>query len=210
MVVAAAERDNCLWVKDLRDEGGAELRRSRALEDLRNVLRRGLTRSLASRGQAVDSVEDFVQEAMLKIIDRLDDFKGESLFTTWATAIAIRVAFTEMRRARWKDRSLDEMLGGGEREAMGKLFAVPSDVEYELHRRQVSAALETAMLELSERQRTVLLAELSGVPKSVLADRLQTKTNALYKASHDARRNLRRGLLATGLSEAEIRAALSP
>jgi RNA polymerase sigma-70 factor, ECF subfamily len=58
----------------------------------------------------LDSVEDFAQEALIKIMANLDSFRGESRFTTWAQKIAVRVAFTELRRLRWQDVSLDEAL----------------------------------------------------------------------------------------------------
>lgn len=33
--------------------------------------------------------EDFAQEALLKILDGLDTFRGGSRFTTWAHAVAV-------------------------------------------------------------------------------------------------------------------------
>ena len=39
-------------------------------------------------------LEDFVQDALLKILAALDTFRGESLFTTWAQNIAVRVGLT--------------------------------------------------------------------------------------------------------------------
>lgn len=201
------ERDNSQWLSDLR---GDHDRREQAVADLREFLHRALTRSLKSKGVSANQVEDFVHEAILKILDRLEDFQGQSQFTTWAMTISIRVAFTEMRRARWRDHSLDELLGGEEGgEVTGSFFSTPAESEENLHRRQIRVAMEGVLSQLAERQRSLLRAELDGVPKSVLAERLGTNTNALYKATHDARRRLRQGLLATGLSETEIRAAFS-
>ena len=193
------------WLEDLRAVGG---RADEAQRALREVLRRGLGRSLRSRGVDDSSLEDFVQEALLKILANLDDFRGDSQFTTWAMAIAIRVAFTELRRARWRDRSLDAMLDGGENAALARLFATPAEAEQQVQSRQVMTALERVIRDqLTPRQRKALLAELAGVPKSVLAERLETNTNALYKLTHDARRRLRDGLLGSGLTSSEIRAA---
>ena len=46
--------------------------------------------------------------------------------------------------------------------------------------------------ELSERQRAALVALMvEGVPMDVVADRLGTNRNALYKLLHDARKRLR-------------------
>lgn len=57
-------------------------------------------------------MEDFAQEAAIRVLSRLDGFRGDSRFTTWAVAVAVRVAFTELRRARWRDVSLDALAAG--------------------------------------------------------------------------------------------------
>lgn len=198
-------RDSGRWLEDLSASGA---RAEAAQRDLRRVLQNGLRRSLRPRGIDDESIEDFVQEAMVKVLGSLDTFRGDSQLTTWAMAIAIRTAFSELRRARWRDRSLDEMLGGGESAAMARLFSGPAEAEASILRQQIRVAMEDAFRRhLTDRQRKVLLAELAEVPKSVIAERLGTNTNALYKLSHDARKRLRAGMLESGLSEEEIRAA---
>ena len=59
--------------------------------------------------------------------------------------------------------------------------------------------------DLSERQRFLLVAELHGVPQAELCDRLGLSRNALYKLGHDARQKLKRGLLASGVTEDDVR-----
>ncbi|MDH5507620.1 MAG: sigma-70 family RNA polymerase sigma factor, partial [Anaerolineae bacterium] len=101
------QRTNEEWIQELRQPVSEE-----ALTDLRSILVRGLRATLASRiNTDLDAnVEDFVQEALLKILKSLETFRGESRFTTWAQKIAIHVAFTEMRRRRWKDISLQDIV----------------------------------------------------------------------------------------------------
>ena len=56
---------------------------------------------------------------------------------------------------------------------------------------------------LTPRQRQVLVAAvLEGVPIDVLAERLDSNRNALYKLLHDARRRLRAHVAAAGFPEA--------
>ena len=56
---------------------------------------------------------------------------------------------------------------------------------------------------LTPRQRQVLVATvLEGVPIDVLAERLDSNRNALYKVLHDARRRLRSHVAAAGFPEA--------
>jgi RNA polymerase sigma-70 factor (ECF subfamily) len=55
--------------------------------------------------------------------------------------------------------------------------------------------------QLTPHQRSVLVAlALNGVPIDVLAERLQTNRNALYKTLHDARRKLRAHLNERGFA----------
>ena len=108
-----AERTNEEWLADLRAEGS---RQEAALEDLRLYLRRGLFSFLrdhhrdSDRGDLQDQgqqAEDFAQEALLKVLDGLYTFRGESRFTTWAMKIAVRTAVSALRRAMYRDLSLD-------------------------------------------------------------------------------------------------------
>src|SRR3989337_2931484 len=102
------ERTNDEWLADLRGKD-----QEQALVNLRKILARGLYYALVNRvpaNQRDSLVEDFAQDALLKILDNLETFRGESRFTTWAQKIAVRVAFTELRRQRWKDISLEDLL----------------------------------------------------------------------------------------------------
>src|SRR5215203_6987166 len=100
------ERTNEQWLAELRGPNPDE-----ALADLYDLLVRGLRVGLGSYGGGVDAnAEDFVQEALIKITGNLDSFRGESRFTTWAKKIAMNVALTELKRGRWRDVSLQDLL----------------------------------------------------------------------------------------------------
>lgn len=51
---------------------------------------------------------------------------------------------------------------------------------------------------LTERQRTVLLAELRGMPQDEIARHLGSNRNAVYKLTHDARKKLKSALQSAG------------
>jgi RNA polymerase sigma-70 factor, ECF subfamily len=94
--VAVKERSNDQWLAALR---GPE--RNQALAELRAILMRGLRGALGGQAnRAEPAVEDFAQEALIKILGNLDSFRGECRFTTWAHKICVRMAFAEMRRGR--------------------------------------------------------------------------------------------------------------
>src|SRR5918997_4518855 len=95
------------WPRELRAGGPTT---DAALADLRGVLLRGLRRAVSGRAGADDAlIEDLAQEATLRVLDRLDGYRGESRFTTWAVTIAVRVALTELRRPRRREVSLDRL-----------------------------------------------------------------------------------------------------
>lgn len=65
--------------------------------------------------------------------------------------------------------------------------------------------------ELTPRQRQALLGRIiAEKPLVVLAAELGTDKDAVYKLIHDARRHLRRALLARGLTTDEVLAAVEP
>lgn len=95
------------WPGELRAGGPTT---DAALADLRGELLRGLRRALSGRAGADGTlIEDLAQEATLRVLDRLDGYRGESRFTTWAVTVAVRLALTELRRPRWRDVSLDRL-----------------------------------------------------------------------------------------------------
>jgi len=177
-----------------------------ALADLYNLLVRGLKAALGGYGGGVEAnVGDFAQEALIKITGNLDSFRGESRFTTWAQKIAMNVALTELKRRRWRDVSLQDLLaqreaadrGPAETQLTPEQLALQNTVLHEL-RRMVDE-------ELTDRQREAVVAVLlEGMPISEVARRMGTNQNALYKLLHDARKKLKRQMQAAGLSAKEV------
>jgi RNA polymerase sigma-70 factor (ECF subfamily) len=202
------ERTNEEWLAALRGPG-----RDQALADLRALLVRGLGYALAGRPGLDDStLEDFAQDALLKILDGLDSFRGESRFTTWAQKIAVRVALTELRRHRWRDVSLDEMTGSPDVDFIPDTLADPSagPEQQAIQRTLLSTLRRIIATELTDKQRQALVAaRIYGMPLEEVARRMGTNRNALYKLLHDARQRLKKRMMAEGLSPQEVLAAFS-
>ena len=198
------ERTNEQWLAELRGSNPDE-----ALADLYDLLVRGLSAALGGRADGVDaSIGDFAQEALIKIVSNLDSFRGESRFTTWAKKIAMNVALTELKRRRWRDVSLQDLLD--RRTATGRGLAGPElTPEQVAFQNMVLAKLRGAIdEELTDRQREAVVAViLEGMPISEVARRMGTNQNALYKLLHDARKKLKLRMEAAGLSPQEVLAA---
>jgi RNA polymerase sigma factor (sigma-70 family) len=198
---ARGERSNAEWCRLVADRGAAG---EAARRELRALMVSAIRRVLRARGAGEDLSEDLAQEAMMRVSGRLDRFRGESRFTTWALAIAMRVAFDELRRARWKDVPLDA-LAAEETPGPPAEAAPGRSPERAMARDRVLASLSEAIdRDLTERQRAVLRAELEGMPQAEIAMRLAMTRNALYKLSHDARRKVRARLEAAGITAADV------
>ena len=206
MVKSANWRTNEEWLADLRgvDQEGA-------LADLRDILTRGLRYALVNRvpyNQLDELVEDSVQDALVKIMQNLDSFRGESRLTTWAQKIAVREALTELRRQRWKDIKLEDLMpeeGSGDFTPAILTDPGASPESEALRNSMVEIVQRLIMEELTDRQREAMLAVMvGGMPLEEVARRMNTNRNSLYKLMHDARQRLRRRLAGEGLSPEEV------
>ncbi len=199
--VSQTERGNEHWVRAMAMDGpeGDAARR-----ELRTVLVGGLRRVLASRGVGDDVCEDFAQEALVRVRERLGTFRGDSRFTTWALSVATRLAFDELRHKRWKDVSFEALT----QDASGPVTFEPraeASQEQGLARERVLGVLaEVLERGLTDKQRAVLAAELQGMPQAEIAAQLGMNRNALYKLAHDARKRVRAKLEEAGLSAADV------
>ena len=197
-------RTNAEWLADLQGPD-----KDAAISDLRAVLVRGLTYALSNRifSDLDVLVEDFVQDALLRILDKIDTFRGESRFTTWAQKIAVRVAFTELRRQRWKDISLEDLLPEESLDFTPSILADPSPDPEKKASQVMIAEMVGEMIEtdLTDRQRQAMMAVMvGGLPLEEVAERMDTNRNALYKLIHDARKRMQKSLQERGMTPQEL------
>jgi len=205
-------RSNEQWLSDLQANGE---QKEAALADLRDVIARGLpfalSRWLSPASPQFESLtEEVTQETLLRVLDQLHTFEGRSMFTTWVHKIAIRIALTELRRKRWQDSSLDEMLDNEDIPVSPSILEDPSVTpEQSAERDDMLEHIRRVIdEELTDRQRrAIIMLGLQGMPMEEAAKRLKTNRNALYKLLHDARLRLKQRLQTEGLDAQEVLAA---
>ncbi len=196
------------WPAALRGTGSAE--QAVAVRELRGILHTGLRIALNGRSDVSEAhLEDFAQESLLRVLDRLDQFQGRSKFTTWAQAIALNVAFTELRRKRWQDVSLDALMADGERMTEPAMIADDVLGADEDRQRLVAVLRKAIENELTPKQRAAILGELRELPFDQIVELLGTSRSAAYKMLHDARRALKQRLHAAGITGADIQNAFN-
>jgi RNA polymerase sigma-70 factor, ECF subfamily len=203
-----SDRTNAQWLADL--DG---LAADAAISDLRAILLRGLRHALAPRGVTEADLEDFTQDALLKALRERAAFRGEARFTTWAQKIAVRVALTELRRRRWRDVSLQDLLAereGGDFSHAALTDRAPDPGQLAMRGMMMDRLMRLIAEELTERQRQAMLAVmLGGMPLEEVARRMDTNRNALYKLLYDGRQRLQKRMLREGLAPADMLAAFA-
>ena len=149
------------------------------------------------RGNELDDIAtEAADDALLSVLRRLGDFRGDSRFTTWAHKFALLEAAVKLRRRAWQGREIPV-----EAEAQELFPSTQASPVVEAEQRELLDAVRRGIADvLTAHQRRVLIAlAVNGVPIDVLAERLNTNRGALYKTLHDARRKLRAQLALQGL-----------
>jgi RNA polymerase sigma-70 factor, ECF subfamily len=197
---APAPPSDDMWLADLTDDGPAG---QQALLRLRELLVRAARHQVwrlrdllpgAGAGDLEDMAQQAANDALVAVLRRLGTFEGRSRFTTWAYKFGVLHAGVAVRREAWRHREVP----------LPDTLALVADrspaPEAHSEAAQLARAVQAAIAgELTPHQRRVVLALLvEEVPIDVLADRLGSTRNALYKTLHDARRRLRASLIDSG------------
>lgn len=180
-----------------------------AIETLINHLVIGLRSSLYKYVQRDlnDFVEDITQDSVLKILDKLETFRGESKFTTWAMKIAVREGYSELRKKRYKDISLEQYSSYDPDEKQAVEIeheqAGPDQVAHESM--LVQKVMKIMEEELTDKQQKVLQhLMIDQIPMTVVAEMMDSNRNAIYKLVHDARLKLKNRLEIEGIDPEEM------
>jgi RNA polymerase sigma-70 factor, ECF subfamily len=198
----AADRTVAEWMAGLRASG---VQRDTMVAELRDLLlrvarfecerRRGLLRV---RGPELEDIADqAANDALVSIMAKLDEFRGESRFTTWAYKFVMFQVSTKIGRHFWRTSSatVGEPV---DPERIADRLATPPDQRAE-QREQLAALVRAVEQDLTAHQRKVFVAiALDDVPVDALAAELGSNRNAVYKALFDARRKLRASLVGAG------------
>lgn len=203
------QRSNAEWLTALRE---GDQNQAVAMADLRELVLGAIIKFLArnetpggsSLGHDLHQMaEDCAQEAIILIQSKLEQFRGESKFTTWAYSIAVRVTLGELRRRRWQKAVVN-------RARLGEDMPIwPTDApepERSLERQQAWALLARLIeSSLTPLQRKALVAHaFQGMPLDLVAEWLGGNRNSIYKLIHDARKRLKAALLSKGITHQNI------
>jgi RNA polymerase sigma-70 factor, ECF subfamily len=197
----ALDAESRSWVQGLRSVGSereAVLARLHSL--LLRVARHEVHRrsgSLQLRGPELDDLANqAADDALMAIAAKVDGFRGQSRFTTWAYKFVMWEVSTKIARHFWRATTVP--MDQQDWDRLPDLLGVQPHERAEWH--ELLAALRQAVEEdLTDRQRKVFVAiALNNVPMDALALELATSRNAIYKTLFDTRHKLRASLAANG------------
>lgn len=194
------------WVDLLREPVNEQ-----AVNELRRLLMEGLKPALYKYvdRELHQFVQDVAQDGILKILDNIETFRGESKFMTWAMKIAVREGLMELRRKRWDNISIEDMKGAADKdsEIFSESFAgeEPSPESTTAQKMVVERIQKMVDELLTDRQRTAFKALLiDGKPSFMVAEEMGTNRNNLYKLLYDARKKLKNELEVQGLDPEKL------
>ncbi|HLI32621.1 MAG TPA: sigma-70 family RNA polymerase sigma factor [Solirubrobacteraceae bacterium] len=191
------------WLDALRSAGPrreAAIRRLHALllgEARHEVRRRTAGLQHPSGGDLDDLAVMAADDALVAILAKLEQFRGDALFTTWARRFVvlevpgkIRRRLGHSRETPTEDEVLQELAGG-------------EDPLASCEARELARGIGSVIAsQLTPRQRIVLVAlAIDGTPARELAQKMHSSPGALYKTLHDARRKLQAASPAAELAE---------
>jgi len=149
--------------------------------------------------ELTDLAHQAADDAMLAILAKLTGFRGESRFITWAYRFVILEVSSKLGRHYWRNPPV--MLDAAQWERLPDRLGI----DPARHAESAGILAEVRRVvedELTAHQRRVFVAVVvDGIPLDAVAARLSLQRNAIYKVIFDARRKIRRALVANGYLE---------
>jgi RNA polymerase sigma-70 factor (ECF subfamily) len=203
----ALDRESRDWLRALeasgaeRDAGIARLHGRLLRVAYSEVYRR--RRDLGVSGPELDDLaHQAAGDALVSVLGKVGQFRGESRFTTWAFRFVIFEVATKVSRHFWREPAT--AIADEDWDRLPDRFGFDPARRAEWHD-LISALRHAVEHDLTDHQRRVFVAlVLRDVPLDVLVAELGSSRNALYKAMFDARRKLRLSLAANGYVDLEM------
>jgi RNA polymerase sigma factor (sigma-70 family) len=197
---SARSVDDQQWIEGLSRTGAAH---ERTCEELHGILLRAARREARQRalylrvaGPDLDDLAcQAASDALILIIRKVREFRGESRFTTWATRFVVFQVMAKLRQHVRRQRSSTSLPS----ELWEELPAAHPSPDLEAEARDLAGVVLRAVdSHLTAKQRTVLLGLVRGATPAALAGELELNANAVHQTMFRARRSLRHHLMTQG------------
>jgi RNA polymerase sigma-70 factor (ECF subfamily) len=198
---ADLDEESSAWLRRLGTTGAERQAAERELHArlvriaLAEVRRRAASTPVTGR-ELDDVAHQAADDAMLAILAKLTGFRGESRFISWAYRFVILEVSAKLGRHYWRHPSV--ALDAGQWERLPDRFGIDPARHAELAGilAEVRRVVEE---ELTAHQRRIFVAVVvDQIPRDALVAELGLQRGAIYKVIFDARRKIRRALVAKG------------
>jgi RNA polymerase sigma-70 factor, ECF subfamily len=196
------DEESACWLRRLVSAASADREAAeRELHDrLLRIAQAEVRRRSASTPVTGPELDDVAHQAagdaMLAILAKLAEFRGESRFTTWAYRFVILEVSSKLGRHYWRNPPVALDAAQWER--------LPDRLGLDPHQHAEAAAILAEVRHvvdtgLTAHQRRIFIAVVvDGIPLNALAEKLDVQRNSIYKVIFDARRKIRHALTAKG------------
>ena len=202
-VAAEVAAENAAWISGLScgDARGDQTRRKLfdfLLRVARVEARWRCPKSVLTGPELDDLAHQAAADAMLVIVEKINTFRGDCRFTTWAYRFAALIVGSKISRHPWHRHNrpfhaedwLDSAAWSGDQ----------PEVDFEA-REMVAVIHRVVAIDLTPHQREVLIASIADETSADdLAQRLGSNRNAIYKVLFDARQKVKLALRAEGFA----------
>ncbi len=145
-----------------------------------------------------DDAAELTQETFVKLIEKVDTFKGNSAFYTWLFRIAVNLTLNFCRR-RFKIsmQSLDSVSGSDFDQARTQLKSYladnsTADPAVVVQNKEIARIIRQAIVKLEDKQRTVVvLRDIEGMSYADIARTLDIEIGTVKSRLSRARVNLK-------------------
>jgi len=194
------DEESAGWLRRLGADGGERQAAERELHArlvriaLAEVRRRSASTPVT--GPELDDVaHQAAGDAMIAILAKLGDFRGESRFTTWAYRFVVLEVSSKLGRHYWRQHPAAS-LDAEDWDRMPDRFGMDPG-EQAAQAEMITAIRHAVDQELTARQRRLFVAVvLNGIPLDAIVAQTGMTRNSIYKAIFDARRKIRAFLVA--------------
>jgi RNA polymerase sigma-70 factor, ECF subfamily len=197
----AGDDETRRWVRELGTAGAIQDLAVKRLHELllrvayAEIRRRG-ARPTVTGPELDDLAHQAADDAVLAVVTKLTQFRGESRFTTWAYRFVVLEVSTKLGRHFWKRSTI--ALDSEDWEHLPDRFGIAPE-DHVLRREFIDAVRTVVHDRLSDHQRQVFMAiAVDRIPVDALTITLGSNRNAIYKTLYDARRKLRAALVEEG------------
>jgi RNA polymerase sigma-70 factor (ECF subfamily) len=144
----------------------------------------------------VEDSEDLTQDVFIKVYRKIQDFRGDSEFSTWLYRIAVNMSINVLRQNKRRKlfENIENVIFSAGKNNQNSLIDV--SVEEQFEKKQYENAINAAIDELPTNQKTAFIFhKYDDLSQIEIANIMNTSVSAVESLIHRAKQNLQNKLI---------------